>query len=50
MTLHSRKTAGLDLAAVRARLAGERGQQFWRSLEEVAGSEDFQELVQREFP
>jgi MoCo/4Fe-4S cofactor protein with predicted Tat translocation signal len=50
MTIHNRKTAGLDLTAIRDRLAAARGQQYWRSLEEVAATEEFQELLQREFP
>jgi MoCo/4Fe-4S cofactor protein with predicted Tat translocation signal len=50
MTIHSRKTAGLDLAAIRARLAAAQGPQYWRSLEEVAMTEEFQEFLQREFP
>src|SRR5262249_50887709 len=45
----TRKTIPLDLAAVRERLAGG-GKQFWRSLEEVAGTEAFQEMLHREFP
>ncbi len=44
------KRASLDLAALRARLARTRGQQYWRSLEELAETEEFQELLQREFP
>jgi molybdopterin-containing oxidoreductase family iron-sulfur binding subunit len=40
----------LDLAAIRERLAGLRGQQYWRSLEELADSEAFAELLEREFP
>src|SRR5947209_18081863 len=40
----------LDLAAIRARLNGAQGQEYWRSLEEVAGTEAFQELLHREFP
>ncbi|MDQ3812330.1 MAG: TAT-variant-translocated molybdopterin oxidoreductase [Armatimonadota bacterium] len=40
----------LDLETVRARLAGKRGQQYWRSLEELAETEEFQEFLQREFP
>ena len=39
-----------DLAAIRARLAGVRGQQYWRSLDEVAETEEFKELLHREFP
>ena len=40
----------LDLAAVRERLAGARGQAYWRSLEEVAGTPEFDEMLHREFP
>ncbi|HZN11260.1 MAG TPA: TAT-variant-translocated molybdopterin oxidoreductase, partial [Blastocatellia bacterium] len=39
-----------DFAPVRARLEGKRGQEYWRSLEELAGTEGFQELLHREFP
>jgi molybdopterin-containing oxidoreductase family iron-sulfur binding subunit len=35
---------------VRRRLAEEHGPRYWRSLEELAGSEDFQQLVEKEFP
>jgi MoCo/4Fe-4S cofactor protein with predicted Tat translocation signal len=40
----------LDLAEVRAKLADARGPQYWRSLEELAGSEGFEELLHDEFP
>ena len=40
----------LDLAAIRERLASARGQEYWRSLEELAGTEEFQALLHREFP
>ncbi len=43
-------TGRLDLAAVRARLAGARGRQYWRSLEELAEAEGFRAFLQREFP
>jgi molybdopterin-containing oxidoreductase family iron-sulfur binding subunit len=46
----TRKNFPLDLAAVRERLAAGGGKQFWRSLEEVAGTEAFQEMLHREFP
>ena len=42
--------AALDLAAVRERLAGARGPAYWRSLEEVAGTPEFEEMLHREFP
>ncbi|HWC00532.1 MAG TPA: TAT-variant-translocated molybdopterin oxidoreductase, partial [Bryobacteraceae bacterium] len=40
----------LDLAAVRKRLENTRGRTFWRSLEELAGSAGFEEMMHREFP
>ena len=40
----------LDLAAIRARLEASRGRDYWRSLEEIAENEGFQELLAREFP
>jgi MoCo/4Fe-4S cofactor protein with predicted Tat translocation signal len=43
-------SAPLDLAAVRERLAGARGQEYWRSLDEVAQTQEFQDLLHREFP
>ncbi len=41
---------GVELAAARARLAGTRGPQFWRSLEELAQTEEFLQYLHREFP
>ena len=40
----------LHLEAARARLAETNGPEYWRSLEELAGSPDFQEMLHREFP
>ena len=40
----------LDLAAVRARLEGARGREFWRNLDDLASTPEFQELLSREFP
>jgi molybdopterin-containing oxidoreductase family iron-sulfur binding subunit len=40
----------LDLAAIRVRLQTAEGPEYWRSLEELADSQAFQEFVQREFP
>lgn len=40
----------IDLATIRARLAGAQGKQYWQSLEELADSPSFKALVQREFP
>ena len=40
----------LDLAAVRARLDGARGRDYWRSLDDLAATPEFQDLLEREFP
>jgi molybdopterin-containing oxidoreductase family iron-sulfur binding subunit len=40
----------LDLAAVRARLQGAHGRDYWRSLDELAATPEFQDLMEREFP
>ncbi|SPE25647.1 quinol:cytochrome c oxidoreductase iron-sulfur protein [Candidatus Sulfopaludibacter sp. SbA3] len=40
----------LDLAAVRARLEGARGREYWRSLDDLASTAEFQDLLTREFP
>ena len=37
-------------AAIRQRLATARGQEYWRSLEELACTEEFQAVLHREFP
>src|SRR5947209_8853058 len=39
----------LNLAQARQRLAGARGKEYWRSLDELAQTAEFQELVEREF-
>jgi len=40
----------LELPAVRARLANLKGRQYWRSLEELADTAGFREMLHREFP
>ena len=40
----------IDLSAIRAKLNGLRGQDYWRSLEEIAETKEFQQLLHREFP
>src|SRR3954454_1648073 len=40
----------LTLAEVRAKLNGSKGKRFWRSLDELAGTEEFQKAVEQEFP
>jgi len=42
--------AATDLAPLRNKLAGTRGKQYWRSLEEVAGTPEFSDYLHREFP
>ena len=48
------KKGKLDLESVRAQIEGgadqKSGPEYWRSLEELAGSPDFQEALHREFP
>jgi MoCo/4Fe-4S cofactor protein with predicted Tat translocation signal len=52
------KNGKLDLDSVRSRIdmatehdaAEKTGPEYWRSLEELAGSEDFQDALHREFP
>ena len=40
----------LDLATVREEIASTQGPEYWRSLEELAGSDEFREMMHREFP
>jgi MoCo/4Fe-4S cofactor protein with predicted Tat translocation signal len=44
------KRGQLDLETARVRIAETKGPEFWRSLEELAGSPEFQEMMHREFP
>jgi len=39
-----------DIGALRARLEETRGREYWRSLEEVAQTPEFQDYLHREFP
>jgi len=39
-----------DLSPLRAQLSEKSGREYWRSLEELAETEAFQEFVHREFP
>ncbi len=45
-----KSSPGLSRAAVEAQLAQASGPEYWRSLEELAGSPEFQEMLHREFP
>src|SRR5829696_8356677 len=38
------------LASIREELSAKQGKQYWRSLDELADTKDFQELMHREFP
>jgi molybdopterin-containing oxidoreductase family iron-sulfur binding subunit len=40
----------LELSELRQRLEGSKGPEYWRSLEELAGTPEFEELLHREFP
>jgi MoCo/4Fe-4S cofactor protein with predicted Tat translocation signal len=40
----------LSIEGVRAALKEKRGREFWQSLEELAETEEFEELLRREFP
>jgi molybdopterin-containing oxidoreductase family iron-sulfur binding subunit len=44
------KRKHLDLATVKEQIEQTTGPEYWRSLEELAGSEEFQEMLHREFP
>ena len=44
------KKGAMDLNAVRAEINKANGPEYWRSLEELAGSAEFQEALHREFP
>ena len=41
---------GGNIDALRARLEGTRGREYWRSLDAVAGTPEFKEFLHREFP
>jgi molybdopterin-containing oxidoreductase family iron-sulfur binding subunit len=44
------KRKQLDLATVREQIEDTTGPEYWRSLEELAGTDEFQEMLHREFP
>jgi len=44
------KVNDLDLTSIGSRLKASRGKEYWRSLEELADTDEFQELLHREFP
>src|SRR4029453_9173067 len=50
MKHRNQHSSGLDLAAIGAHLQTAQGPEYWRSLEELADSQAFQEFVQPEIP
>ncbi len=50
MSAHENKTRSYDLEALRARVAGVSGREYWRSLDQLADTEEFQRFLQAEFP
>ncbi len=46
----SRETNADELSEIRDRLASASGPEYWRSLEELAGTDSFQHYLHREFP
>jgi len=49
MSTQNAKPTTFDLEALRAKLAGAHGPAFWRSLDEVAETPEFQEYIDNEF-
>lgn len=47
---HNRQPERHSLSAIRQKLAASSGRDFWRSLDEVADTPDFRELLENEFP
>ena len=50
MTTDNNGQKPFDLAALQKRLASQHGKTYWRSLNELAESEEFAEIVRHEFP
>jgi MoCo/4Fe-4S cofactor protein with predicted Tat translocation signal len=44
------RSSGVNLTAIRAKLASSTGPKFWKSLEEVAETDEFRRFVEDEFP
>jgi MoCo/4Fe-4S cofactor protein with predicted Tat translocation signal len=49
MTEQGSGSSYLDLASIRAKLESEGGKRFWQSLEELAETENYQDLLRHEF-
>jgi molybdopterin-containing oxidoreductase family iron-sulfur binding subunit len=50
LSLNSRPPKRLSLADVQNRLAHRKGKEYWRSLDELADTQEFRDFVTREFP
>ncbi|HEY6447723.1 MAG TPA: TAT-variant-translocated molybdopterin oxidoreductase [Acidobacteriaceae bacterium] len=48
--IEAKEPGKMTLAQVRERLAKQKGKRYWRSIEELADTPEFGELVQNEFP
>ena len=48
--VHAASDAPMTLAQVRDELKGVKGKKYWRSIDELANTEEFQAAVEREFP
>jgi molybdopterin-containing oxidoreductase family iron-sulfur binding subunit len=44
------ESAPMTLASVRQKLKATKGKKYWRSIDELAGTPEFQQAVEREFP
>ena len=49
-TAQGQNNQALTLEAARAKLAGQTGKNYWRSVDELADTPAFREMLQREFP
>jgi MoCo/4Fe-4S cofactor protein with predicted Tat translocation signal len=47
---HDAQDVPLTLSQVRAKLQGARGKRYWRSIDELQGTAEFEAAVEREFP
>src|ERR671926_305714 len=45
-----RRKRPVQIEGVRAKLENKRGREYWQSLEELSGTEEFEELLHQEFP
>ena len=50
LTPFRKHASHLDLDAIRAKLGGVRGSEYWRSLEEIAETDEFRRFIDDEFP